>query len=104
MSLAEQKCQACEGGIEPLTFEDIQKLAEQSNESARQIGEIITLLISDSGKAVDTMNEVMEIMEVQNKNIQQISLPLPLKSMNMKRRDGQERRPAYRSIIKIEKE
>ncbi len=50
----------------------IQKLAEQSNESARQIGEIITLLISDSGKAVDTMNEVMEIMEVQNKNIQQM--------------------------------
>ena len=32
----------------------IQKLAEQSNDSARQIGEIITLLISDSGKAVDT--------------------------------------------------
>lgn len=50
----------------------IQKLAEQSNESARQIGEIITLLISDSGKAVDTMNEVMEIMEIQNKNIQQM--------------------------------
>lgn len=50
----------------------IQKLAEQSNESARQIGEIITLLISDSGKAVDTMNEVMEIMEVQNKNIYQM--------------------------------
>lgn len=50
----------------------IQKLAEQSNESARQIGEIITLLISDSGKAVDTMNEVMEIMEVQNKNIRQM--------------------------------
>lgn len=50
----------------------IQKLAEQSNESARQIGEIITLLISDSGKAVDTMNEVMEIMEVQNKNIHQM--------------------------------
>lgn len=50
----------------------IQKLAEQSNDSARQIGEIITLLISDSGKAVDTMNEVMEIMELQNRNIQQM--------------------------------
>ncbi len=50
----------------------IQKLAEQSNDSARQIGEIITLLISDSGKAVDTMNEVMEIMEVQNRNIHQM--------------------------------
>lgn len=50
----------------------IQKLAEQSNDSARQIGEIITLLISDSGKAVETMNEVMEIMELQNQNIRQM--------------------------------
>ena len=50
----------------------IQKLAEQSNDSARQIGEIITLLIEDSNEAVGTMNEVMEIMEEQNKNIQQI--------------------------------
>ncbi|MBP3504895.1 MAG: methyl-accepting chemotaxis protein [Lachnospiraceae bacterium] len=50
----------------------IQKLAEQSNDSARQIGEIITLLIEDSNEAVGTMNEVMEIMEEQNKNIQQM--------------------------------
>lgn len=50
----------------------IQKLAEQSNDSARQIGEIITLLIADSNKAVDTMDEVMEIMNEQNLNIRKI--------------------------------
>lgn len=50
----------------------IQKLAEQSNESAGQIASIITELISDSNEAVDTMNEVMEIMEEQNRNIRQI--------------------------------
>lgn len=50
----------------------IQKLAEQSNESARQIGEIITLLIADSNKAVDTMDEVMKIMDEQNRDIRKI--------------------------------
>lgn len=47
----------------------IQKLAEQSNESARQIEEIINLLLSDSEKAVDTMEEVKEIMAKQNQNV-----------------------------------
>lgn len=47
----------------------IQKLAEQSNDSARQIEEIITLLIADSNEAVNTMNEVKQIMDAQNKNI-----------------------------------
>lgn len=47
----------------------IQKLAEQSNESARQIEEIITLLIADSNEAVATMEEVKQIMNEQNKNI-----------------------------------
>lgn len=50
----------------------IQKLAEQSNDSARQIDEIITLLIADSNEAVDTMNEVMQIMDEQNRNIHRI--------------------------------
>ena len=50
----------------------IQKLAEQSNDSARQIGEIINMLIADSNEAVGTMNEVMGIMEEQNRNIRQI--------------------------------
>ena len=47
----------------------IQKLAEQSNESARQIEEIITSLLSDSEKAVDTMEEVKDIMGQQNDNV-----------------------------------
>ncbi len=47
----------------------IQKLAEQSNESARQIEQIITLLIQDSNKAVETMDEVREIMRRQNENV-----------------------------------
>lgn len=47
----------------------IQKLAEQSNESARQIDEIINQLISDSQKAVETMDEVKQVMQVQNENV-----------------------------------
>lgn len=47
----------------------IQKLAEQSNDSARQIEEIITSLISDSEKAVETMVSVKEIMEEQSENV-----------------------------------
>lgn len=47
----------------------IQKLAEQSNESARQIEEIINLLLSDSEKAVESMEEVKETMETQNDNV-----------------------------------
>ena len=48
----------------------ISKLAEQSNESARQIEEIITSLINDSTKSVETMNEVREIMAKQNENVE----------------------------------
>lgn len=43
----------------------IQKLAEQSNESARKIEEIVTYLISDSQQAVETMDEVKGIMDEQ---------------------------------------
>lgn len=47
----------------------IQKLAEQSNESARQIERIILSLIEDSDKSVVTMNEVKEMMERQSQNV-----------------------------------
>lgn len=47
----------------------IQKLAEQSNESARQIEAIILALIEDSDKSVATMNEVKEVMELQSENV-----------------------------------
>lgn len=47
----------------------IQKLAEQSNESARQIENITDSLITDSEKAVTIMGEVKEIMTKQNEHI-----------------------------------
>ena len=47
----------------------IQKLAEQSNESAKQIESIILSLIADSDKAVSTMSEVKEIIEQQSQNV-----------------------------------
>ncbi len=46
----------------------IQKLAEQSNESAKQIEGIISHLITDSDKSVETMDIVKDIMDKQNEN------------------------------------
>lgn len=48
----------------------IQKLAEQSNESAHQIGEIITTLMEDSQKAVSIMEDVKEIMLKQSEHVE----------------------------------
>lgn len=48
----------------------IQKLAEQSNESARQIEEIIDLLIRDSEEAVTTMDGVKTIIAEQSANVE----------------------------------
>lgn len=47
----------------------IQKLAEQSNDSAKQIELIISQLISDSDKSVETMNVVKDIMLKQSENV-----------------------------------
>lgn len=47
----------------------IQKLAEQSNDSARQIDDIIYTLLEDSQKAVHTMEEVKEIITRQSENV-----------------------------------
>lgn len=47
----------------------IQKLAEQSNESARQIEEIINILIAESQKSVETMEEVKGVIEKQDENV-----------------------------------
>lgn len=52
----------------------IQKLAEQSNKSASQIESIIDSLISDSQKAVETMGEVREIMDNQNRNVERTNI------------------------------
>lgn len=48
----------------------IQKLAEQSNESARQIEEITNVLIEEAHKSVKTMEDVRGVIEKQNANVQ----------------------------------
>ncbi len=48
---------------------EIQKLAEQSSESARRIEEIISVLLLDSEKAVTTMRQVKEIIGQQTEHI-----------------------------------
>lgn len=48
----------------------IQKLAEQSNESAKLIEEVITGLIKESQKTVETMEEVKAVIEKQDENVQ----------------------------------
>lgn len=47
----------------------IQKLADQSNESARKIDDIIYILLEDSQKAVQTMENVKEIITQQSENV-----------------------------------
>lgn len=47
----------------------IQKLSEQSNESARQIAEIINLLITDSERTVETMEDVKMVISKQNEYV-----------------------------------
>ncbi len=49
----------------------IQKLAEQSNESASQIDAITAALIQDSTKAVETMQQVRNVMDEQTSKMQQ---------------------------------
>lgn len=48
----------------------IQKLAEQSNESAQQIDDITSVLIQDSTRAVETMQQVRGIMDEQSDKMQ----------------------------------
>jgi len=50
---------------------EIQKLAEQSNESAKYIEQIIQELIIDSEKAVETMYDVKEIIRAQSEHVEQ---------------------------------
>lgn len=48
----------------------IQKLSEQTNESAKQIEDIVAALIQNSNHAVETMDEVKEIMDKQSEHVQ----------------------------------
>lgn len=50
---------------------EIQKLAEQTNQSAVQIEEIVVELLRDSEKAVETMYDVKEIMRAQSDYVEQ---------------------------------
>ena len=47
----------------------IQKLAEQSNESAQQITGIIELLIQETQRSVETMTNVREVIDKQDENV-----------------------------------
>ena len=47
----------------------IQKLAEQSNDSAMKVQEIVDMLMEDSAKAVDTMDKVKVIMDSQMQKV-----------------------------------
>ena len=47
----------------------IQKLAEQSNESAMKVQEITNMLMEDSAKAVETMDKVKVIMDSQMQKV-----------------------------------
>ena len=53
--------------------DQIQRLAEQSTDSAKQIEDIVNELISDSEKAVETMDEVKTIVDEQNVKIDMTS-------------------------------
>lgn len=49
----------------------IQKLAEQSNESAQQITSIIELLIQETQRSVQTMTDVKVVIDKQDENVNQ---------------------------------
>ncbi len=54
--------------------DQIQKLAEQCNESALQISEIAELLVTDSTEAVETMAYVRDIVQTQDADMQETNV------------------------------
>ncbi len=50
---------------------EIQKLAEQSNDTAKHIADIISELLADSEKAVKTMHDVKEVIALQTNHVEQ---------------------------------
>lgn len=54
----------------------IQKLAEQSNVSAGQITDIVNLLLRDSAEAVETMRQVQETVQTQDKDMRETNAKL----------------------------
>jgi methyl-accepting chemotaxis protein len=51
--------------------DQIKKLAEQSGQSAKEIGNVIHTLIENSNSAVETMHEVKGTIEIQNEHLNQ---------------------------------
>lgn len=58
--------------------DQIQKLAEQCNESALQISEIAELLVEDSTEAVETMQYVRDIVQMQDNDMKETNEKLSL--------------------------
>ncbi len=54
----------------------IQKLAEQCNESAGQITQIVNSLLADSAEAVETMQYVQDIVQTQDKDMRETHVRL----------------------------
>lgn len=50
--------------------DQIKKLADQSNESSREIGETTQVLMEDSAKAVENMQQMQEILKNQSESMQ----------------------------------
>ncbi|MFQ3549122.1 MAG: 4a-hydroxytetrahydrobiopterin dehydratase [Armatimonadota bacterium] len=67
MKLTEQKCMACEGGIEPLTMEEAQQLGKQVPNwtiTEKQIER--TFKFKNFVEAMDFANEITKIAESEN--------------------------------------
>ena len=67
MKLSEQKCMACEGGIEPLTLEEAQNLGKQVPNwtiTEKQIER--TYKFKNFVEAMDFANEITKIAESEN--------------------------------------
>ena len=50
--------------------DQIKKLADQSNESSREIGETTQVLMEDSAKAVENMQQMQQILQNQSESMQ----------------------------------
>ena len=67
MKLAEQKCEACEGGVEPLSRDEAGKLGEQTPEWSIGDGSIErTIKFSNFVEAIRFANRVTQIAEAEN--------------------------------------
>lgn len=52
------------------TADQIQKLAEQTNQSSKEIGDTTRTLMEDSAKAVEIMQQMQDVITSQNASVQ----------------------------------